>query len=34
MARFVKEMGTGPMGMDMGARTQVTAAITAVMARP
>ena len=30
---MVREMGTGPMGMAMGASTQVTAAIRAVIAR-
>ena len=33
MARLVKEMGTGPMGRDSGASTQVTAVITAINAR-
>ena len=28
--RFVKEIGTGPIGMDRGARIQVTAVISAV----
>lgn len=28
---LVNEIGTGPMGMDSGARMQVTAAISAVM---
>ncbi len=31
MARLVNEIGTGPIGMDSGARIQVTAAIRAVM---
>ena len=33
MARFVREIGTGPMGMDRGASTQVTAAMTPIIVR-
>ena len=32
MARFVSEIGTGPIGRDSGARIQVTAVITPMTA--
>ena len=31
MAKLVREIGTGPIGMDSGARIQVTAVISAII---